>query len=197
VDEAACYPVVCDLGLADDLQPLLDAQTSPDAPRFLTFFGMIPNFEPAVILPRLAGLIRPRDTLLFSANLAPGPDYSRGIERILPLYDNVLTRDWLTTFLWDLGFERSDGQLDFGVEPDPAGGPLKRVSATFCCKCARTVAVYGERFEFLPGDCIGLFFSYRHTPELVRDVLEPHGLKIAEHWITRSGEEGVFLVRKF
>ena len=31
----------------------------PTAARLVTFFGMIPNFEPQVILPRLAGLLRP------------------------------------------------------------------------------------------------------------------------------------------
>jgi len=196
VDEEACFPLVCDLALADDLHLILNAQTPPKAGRLLTFFGMIPNFEPAVILPRLAGLIRSGDTLLFSANLAPGPDYHRGIERIIPLYDNPLTREWLSTLLWDLGFERGDGRLEFGIESDPSGSRLQRVSAAFFCKSQRTLTVHGERFDFLPGDRIGLFFSYRHTPDLVRELLEPHGLTVASQWITRSGEEGVFLVKK-
>jgi uncharacterized SAM-dependent methyltransferase len=192
----SCYPVVCDLSLADDLESILDIQTPPHAGRLLTFFGMIPNFEPAVIMPKLAALVRPGDTLLLSANLAPGPDYRLGIERILPLYDNDLTREWLTSFLWDLGFERGDGQVDFGIEPDPSGTALQRVSAVFSCVRARTITVHGERFEFLPGDRIGLFFSYRHTPELLRGLLEPCGLEIMEQWITPSEEEGVFLVRR-
>ena len=196
VADDACFPVVCDLGQAGDLASVLDAQTPANFKRLLTFFGMIPNFEPAVILPRLSGLIRSGDTLLFSANLVPGPEYRTGIENILPLYDNNLTREWLMMFLWDLGFERADGHLDFGVESDPAGSALLRVAATFCCDRARVLAVHGERFEFLPGDRIGLFFSYRHTPGLVRDLLEPYGLAVSEQWITRSGEEGVFLARK-
>ena len=196
LDDEACFPVVCDLGLAEDLEPLLDPQAPPNSQRLVTCFGMIPNFEPSVILSRLADLIRPGDTLLFSANLAPGPDYHQGMERILPLYDNHLTREWLSTFLWDLGFERGDGRLDFSVESDPTGSVLQRVAATFFCERARTLTVHGELFEFLPGDRIGLFFSYRHTPELVRDLLELRGLKVAQQWITRSGEEGVFLVRK-
>ena len=103
----------------------------PDAARLITFFGMIPNFEPQVILPRLAGLVRPADYLLFSANLAPGADYAAGVQRILPLYDNALTRDWLMTFLLDLGVEANDGELRFAVEDDPAGSGLKRVAAYF------------------------------------------------------------------
>ena len=64
---------------------------------------MIPNFEPEQILPKLASLIRPNDFLLFSANLAPGKNYAAGVKKILPQYDNCLTRDWLMTFLIDLG----------------------------------------------------------------------------------------------
>ena len=67
-----CFPLVCDLASADDLPAVLEALPVPDAARLITFFGMIPNFEPQVILPRLAGLLRPGDYLLFSANLAPG-----------------------------------------------------------------------------------------------------------------------------
>lgn len=196
VEDGDCFPVVCDLGMSQDLGQLLDSQTPPGASRILTFFGMIPNFEPAVILPRLAGLVRPGDHLLFSANLAPGPDYRQGIERILPLYDNELTRDWLLTFLLDLGFERHDGRLEFGIEHGPAEAALLRVTATYGCEQRRMVALDGESFEFQAGDRIRLFFSYRHTPEMVRVLLQPYGLLLAEQWISGSGEEGVFLVRR-
>ena len=108
-----CQPLVCDLATADDLATVLDQQIDPKATRLITFFGMIPNFEPQIILPRLAGLLRPSDYLLFSANLAPGPDYALGVQRILPLYDNELTREWLMTFLLDLGVELVDGKLKF------------------------------------------------------------------------------------
>ena len=77
---------------------------------------MIPNFEPQIILPKLASLVRPKDFLLFSANLAPGNNYAAGVKKILPQYDNPLTRDWLMTFLLDLGVERNDGKLRFKIE---------------------------------------------------------------------------------
>ena len=101
-------------------------------PRLITFFGMIPNFEPDSILPKLAAWCGPQITCCFSANLAPGADYAAGVQRILPQYDNALTRDWLMTFLLDLGVERGDGELRFAVEDDPAGQRgLKRVAALF------------------------------------------------------------------
>ena len=87
------FPLVCDLGSADDLPTVLEGLPVLNAARLITFFGMIPNFEPQIILPRLAGLIRPADSLLLSANLAPGADYAAGVQRILPLYDNALTRE--------------------------------------------------------------------------------------------------------
>jgi L-histidine N-alpha-methyltransferase len=79
---------------------------------------MIPNFEPQIILPKLASLVRPKDFLLFSANLAPGNNYAAGVKKVLPQYDNPLTRDWLMTFLLDLGVERGDGKLRFKIEDD-------------------------------------------------------------------------------
>jgi hypothetical protein len=188
-----CTPLVCDLASADDSPSALADQAPPDAARLITFFGMLPNFEPGIILPRLASLVRPEDCLLFSANLAPGSDYAEGVQRILPLYDNALTRDWLMTFLLDLGVERADGVLRFVVESDPSGLGLKRVVACFQFVRPREVCVDEERFEFPIGAEILLFFSYRHTPALVRSLLGQYGLLVHEQWITSSEEEGVFL----
>lgn len=195
VGAQACHPLVCDLASAGDLPSVLEQQVDPAAARLITFFGMIPNFEPQLILPRLAGVLRPADYLLFSANLAPGADYAAGVQRILPLYDNALTRDWLMTFLLDLGVEQGDGELRFVVEEDPAGSGLKRVAAYFHFVRPRRVEVDGERFEFRVGEAIRLFFSYRHTPERVRTLLGQQGMVVLEEWITKSEEEGVFLCR--
>jgi L-histidine Nalpha-methyltransferase len=189
-----CFPLVCDLATADDLAAVLDAQPVSDAARLITFFGMIPNFEPQVILPRLAALVRPKDYLLFSANLAPGPDYAAGVQRILPLYDNSLTRAWLMTFLLDLGVAFSDGELSFVIEDDPAGSGLKRVAAYFRFSRPREVSVDAQRVAFSVGETLRLFFSYRHTPALVQSLLARHGLNVLDQWITHSQEEGVFLV---
>jgi uncharacterized SAM-dependent methyltransferase len=116
VPEKNCFPLVCDLATADDLPATLASRFTSHVSRLITFFGMIPNFEPQIILPRLASLVRPKDFLLFSANLTPGDNYAAGMEKILPQYDNPLTRDWLITFLLDLGVERNDGKLHFKIE---------------------------------------------------------------------------------
>jgi L-histidine N-alpha-methyltransferase len=212
IEARDCHPFSCDLATADDLAGVLDKKISPDAARLITFFGMIPNFEPRLILARLAALIRPDDYLLFSANLAPGDDYLDGIRRVLPLYDNALTRDWLVTFLTDLGIEKNDGDLRFTIEEDPDGLDLKRIAAHFhfTRTCQATVpaeivpdvevghflTVKAETFPFQEGESIRLFFSYRHTPEKIRSLLAAHKISVLDSWTTRSGEEGVFLCRR-
>jgi len=163
------------------------------AVRVVTFFGMIPNFEPSIILPRLASLVRHDEWLLFSANLAPGLDYAADVRQILPQYDNALTRDWLMTFLLDLGVERGDGELRFTIEDSPSQHGLKRVAADLHFTRRREVRVDSERFEFRAGEAIRLFFSWRYTPGLVRSLLGQHGLRVRNEWIAKSEEEGVFL----
>jgi L-histidine N-alpha-methyltransferase len=210
IPEKNCFPFVCDLATADDLDDALaqmvgprccaasdDRQVVPTVPtRLLTFFGMIPNFEPQIILPKLASLIRKNDFLLFSANLAPGNNYAAGMKKILPQYDNPLTRDWLMTFLLDLGVGRNDGKLIFEIKNGPAGSGLKRIVARFHFKRACCIEIESEKFGFRPGDAIQLFFSYRYTPEHVRKVLARFGLEVCDQWITSSEEEGVFLCRR-
>ncbi len=191
-----CHPIVCDLLTADDLPEVAALQRERGSIRLITFFGMIPNFEPQAILPKLAALLCPDDHLLFSANLAPGADYAAGVSRILPLYDNALTRDWLMTFLLDLGVEMEDGTLRFGVEDCPAGTGLKRVAANFHFDRSRLIVIDEEQFSFQPGEAIRLFFSYRHTPDRIRASLEQHGVSVRDQWIAPSEEEGVFLCRR-
>jgi uncharacterized SAM-dependent methyltransferase len=196
-----CFPFVCDLATADDLQKsLVTRHASPrraeaQRRRLVTFFGMIPNFAPQEILPKLAALVRPQDWLLFSANLAPGKNYAAGVKKVLPQYDNALTRDWLLTFLTDLGVARGDGKLQFKIKDDAANG-LKRITADFHFTRLVKIKIESEAFEFRAGESIRLFFSYRYTPARVRKILSRHGLKVREQWISQSGEEGVFLCRR-
>jgi uncharacterized SAM-dependent methyltransferase len=198
-----CFPLVCDLANVNDLPAIFGTRTThlsseavakeDHAPRLPTFFGMIPNFEPEMILPKLVSLLEAQDQLLFSANLAPGRDYEAGVKKILPQYDNALTRDWLLAFLFDLGVEPRDGELRFDIE-DRQG--LKRIVARFHFAHSSAIMLDEERFEFKAGESIRLFFSYRYTPELARQVLVRYGLEVVEQWVTRSEEEGVFLCRR-
>jgi len=191
IGEADCSPLVYDLTTADDLSSVLDSISPANARRLITFFGMIPNFEPEEILPRLAAGLRPGEPLLFSANLAPGSDYQAGVERVLPQYDNALTREWLLTFLLNLGVERTDGEVRFGIETTADG--FKRIVARFHFSNDRTIALDSERFEFRAGGSVRLFFSGRYTPTNLEPLLTRHGFAVRSQWITHSEEEGVFL----
>lgn len=193
IPHQSIYPVVCDLATSGDLVGLFGVG-EPSLIRVLTFFGMMPNFEPDGILPRLAKLVAPGTALLISANLAPGPDYLDGIRKILPLYDNELTRDWLTTFLTDVGVEKGDGDIQFSIEEDPVRAELKRVTARFRFMRDRHIQVSGETLHFSTGCQLRLFFSCRYTPCLLRSHLAEHGLVVQSQWITTSQQEGVFLV---
>ncbi len=194
VPEKNIFPLVCDLATAGNLVEVFAQSPAPHAPRLITFFGMIPNFEPEEILPKLAALVRPQDYLLFSANLAPGADYAAGMEKIFPQYNNALTSDWLLAFLLNLGVEAGDGELRFTIEPGAAN--LQRVMARFHFTRNRWLAVDDEHFEFQSGESIQLFFSYRYTPELVQKNLAGFGLAVCAEWQTKSAEEGVFLCRR-
>ena len=46
-----CFPLVCDLASAGDLPDVVGGRSISGATQIITFFGMIPNFEPEVILP--------------------------------------------------------------------------------------------------------------------------------------------------
>lgn len=188
LSEKNCFPFVCDLATAENLQ------FSNHGPRIVTFFGMIPNFEPQEILPKLASFIRPKDVLLFSANLAPGKSYSDGMKKVFPQYDNAATRDWLMTFLQDLGVEKHDGELKFEITTGNSG--LKRFVANFYFKRNGQIEIENKIFNFKSGDKIRLFFSYRYTPTLVQQILSKYKLEISGRWIAKSNEEGVFLCRK-
>jgi hypothetical protein len=182
-----CSPVLCDIAEAGDLAQLFGRA---EERRIFTFFGIIPNLEPHDIVPRLATLLGPQDVLLLSANLAPGPDYADGMRRVLPGYDNAETREWLLTFLLDIGVEPGDGALEISIED--AGG-LKRIVADYRFSRERVLTVYGERIEFHKGEPIRLFFSYRYGPEMIAKLPGANRLRIAGQWISKSEEEGVFV----
>ena len=185
------HPLVCDLAEADDLGQALDDLLPGEVKRLFTFFGMIPNLEPDVILTKLRALLRDGDQLLFSANLAPGRDYRAGVERVLPQYDNAETRDWLLSFLTGIGVPETTGELVFGIEPVDE---LLRIVANFKFTQSQAIKLGGELVAFDVGQTLRLFFSYRHTAETLAKRLAKHGLQIVFSEIAESGEEGVFRV---
>jgi len=186
--------LVCDLVRADDLNEVLSSLLPKARRRLITFFGMLPNFEPQVILPRLGDLLRPGDLFLVSANLAPGEDYLRGVQRVLPQYANRLTNEWLVTFLTDLGMEDQPGKVRWSIEGTRE--QLLRIRADFVFARRTALEYEGQRFVFGKDAPIRLFYSYRYTPSLLGSLLARFRIRIEQQWINESQEEGVFLCRK-
>ncbi len=196
VASEACAPLVLDLATAEDWDAAVAEVLPGRRRRLVTFFGMLPNFLPGEVLSRLRGLLAPGDRLLVSANLAPGEVYAAGVERILPLYDNEPTREWLLGVLLDIGVERDDGVMEVRVASCPEGSGLLRVEATFRFARGRQVTVEGEPVRFDAGECFRLFYSYRHTVDRVAAQLASHGIAVDGSWTDPAGDEGVFLARR-
>ena len=74
--------------------------------------------------------------------------------------------------------------------------PAAYGEAAVASTAASSTITVADGTKYAVGDVIRLFFSYRYTPDRVRHLLARHQIAVLEHWITRSGEEGVFLCRK-
>lgn len=187
-------PIVCDLLYADNLIQQLDQQNNSQ--KIITFFGMIPNFTPDEILPILNNFLNKDDLLLMSANLAPGNDYLTGIKKIMPQYDNNLTKDWLITILNDAGIIESNGQINFTIENDQKISDLKRINAHFLLNEDVTLQLDEETIKWHKHDKIQLFFSYRYTTEKLKNILQDYNINVVEYWEAPNQEEGIYLCQK-
>lgn len=191
--DVSSKPLVIDLAAAADFPELLNQFVPKTAMRVIAFFGMLPNFEPEQALRPLAAALRTDDALLISANLAPGAAYSAGVKNVLPLYDNELTRRWLATSLLDAGLEIAPADIDLSIE---SSSDLLRIEANYRFRKAQHITIDREEFNYAAGEEFRLFFSYRHTPDRLRNLLAQYRIEISQQWITASGQEGIFLCRK-
>jgi L-histidine Nalpha-methyltransferase len=137
--------------------------------------------------------VRKDDLLLLSANLAPGSDYMAGVQKILPLYDNALTRRWLATSLLDAGLDISPDDIEFSIREVQK---VLRVEANYKFREPQSIRIGREQFDYEVGEDFRLFFSYRHTPDRLETLLARFGIAIQQQWLTPSGDEGIFLCRK-
>ena len=189
-------PALLDLPRCPDLGNFLEPLVPSEAKVLIAFFGMLPNFEPEEAFRPLAELMRPDDHLVLSANLAPGPAYREGVQKVLPLYDNEPTRRWLATVLIDAGLDVNPDHIIFRIREVPMSPALLRIEAIYKIRKQQSIRLDGEEIVFQPGESFRLFFSYRHTPRILRELLANFGIEIIEQWIAASEEEGVFYCRK-
>jgi len=150
-------------------------------PRLITLFGVLPNLSPLPLLQRISSFLRPRDFLLFSANLAPGSRGRTGTARVLPQYDNLLTHRWLAGALSRLRPKWKKGSIAFGIFPDPSQASLSRIEARW---------MIDEKPTHI------LFSSRRPTTRQVEAWLKACGLSQIQRWVDPRGEEAVWLVTR-
>lgn len=189
-------PCVADLAGIPDWAAEYETVLRTGARRMVLFYGMLPNFPPETTTDRLAGLLRPGDLLLLSANLAPGGDYPAGVRSVQHLYDNPPTREWLSTVLHGLGAGPGDFEVRVRVAPCPFGSGLLRIEARAVFTRPTEIAFEDAAIHLGPGDDFLLFYSYRHTPEIVDRHVGRAGLRTAARWIHPAGDEGVFLAER-
>lgn len=166
-----------------------------DVPRLFSAFGMIPNFELDDFGPRLAAWLRPEDLALLSFNLSPGR-FDRARDRILPQYDNAPGRAWMWGALNELGLFEADARLEVSAQPMTPSGEVWRVEAW--CRLerdARCPMPWGE-VPLDRGDRLRVLISNRLTVEAAQNQLRAWHLAPISRWISASGEEGVWLVRR-
>ncbi len=194
--ESACDALVCDLTRAKELLPEFNRSPAKGRRRIWTCFGLIPNFEPGIILPQFAALLSPGDQLYLGANLAREPDYSTHLRHILTQYNNAPTREWLFLVLDELGIDRDDGSMQCHIESDPVWDPLVRITIDFVFVRPRLLYLDSDEFRFVRDDRLRLFFSYRYTPSGLRGLLARNNIVVESQWISGPGEEGIFLCRR-
>ena len=174
-------PLVFDLATANDAAQFLQPHASQ--PCLFTFFGIIPNFPPTLILPKVRSLMENNDHLLASANLAPN-----GMEPILEQYDNPPTRRWLEQFLTE--HEISGGILRVNIRRQDH---IEWFQADYIFEAGTQVSIGGRPIQFRSGDALKLFVSHRYTPDSATKVFAEHGLCISQTFLSENQEEGVFL----
>jgi len=149
-------------------------------PTLITLFGVLPNLNPLPLLRSIRRFMKKDDLLLFSANLAPGIKGRSGAVRVLPLYDNRPTRNWLNAAILRYRPKLPKGHLEFGVFPDPKQKTLARIEARWMN-------------NHMP---IVVFSSRRPTRLQVESWIQTSGLRRLKRWIEPLGEEGVWLVTR-
>jgi len=168
------------------------------APRVMTLFGMVPNFEPRVLFKRLSAMMHPGEWLLLDANLIP--DSSAGDEfvpgSILSQYDNKECRQWLMASLSELGIYETSGRLVFSTDLVEAGFSLPRIRADFEFEEDVSIAVVSDDLSYKRGERLRVFHSIRYRRDVLPLILRRTGFEMIESWSSLSGEDGLYLCRK-
>ena len=169
--------------------------TGVDAPRIFTFFGLVPNFDPMQVADIFRAVLRPGDTLVVSAHLAPVDqhvDTDAALRKVLPQYDNAETRAWLNAALDELGLD------EFLEEPAIVAKHVKNfplIVALSPWKSGFSSNQWGSRKARFADTPFVLFVSRRFTPALFEEFLQSEGFAAERMAITSCREEAIWAVR--
>ena len=153
---------------------------APSPARLITLFGVLPNLDPLPLLRRLARAMKRGDLLLFSTNLAPGNSSFSGARKVLPQYDNPITRRWVEAAVQRYRPKLPQGTLHIGLYPDPQQRSLPRIEARWISKKSTRI----------------VFASRRPTRSLVEQWIQLARLHTVARFIDTLGEEGVWLTSR-
>lgn len=189
------HPIEVDLEAQPALTAWLTAADGGALTRLFTCFGMLPNFDPETFPRYLAGLLRPQDGLLCSANLSPG-GFAADHARILRQYDNPEARSWYRGALEALGITPADCTLAIeanALRPDGSRWQIA-VDATLLRKVRAKTG--GVAHPLPAGERLRVFRSVRFTHAAIHEALIHAGLRVEQEWLHASGEEGIFWCRR-
>ena len=158
--------------------PISRSKTKAPRPaRLITLFGVLPNLDPLPLLRRLARAMKRGDLLLFSTNLAPGNSSFSGARKVLPQYDNPITRRWVEAAVQRYRPKLPQGTLHIGIHPDPQQSSLPRIEARWISRKSTRI----------------VFASRRPTRSQVEQWIQVARLHKIARFIDTLGEEGVWL----
>jgi len=187
----AFHGLAADLAASARWAPGLDAWTGA-TPRVFTFFGLLPNWEPAAAKDALRPLLRAGDILVLGANLAPDAGGTSGAVRVLPQYNNPETVHWLSAALEDAGIPPACWTPEWSLA-EASGWARIEARARFTAPAEARWPGGSRRFS--PGDGLRLFFSNRPAAAQVRRWIEEGVGRIRAEWLDENREEGRWMVR--
>ena len=190
--DATLLPIVVDLQAEPSRADFL--QGDERRPAVWSCLGLLPNLDADWLLPYVARLMAPQDTLLISANLSPGP-HEDARDVIVPQYDNPEARAWYQGALDELGLGEQDATLSMSDRALSATGDAWRIECHAVIERACAVKVFAESVPLEAGARLEVFHSDRYVPEVLPGLLSQHGLQSTHQWVTKDRQEGIYLCR--
>ena len=161
---------------------------------FFLLLGLIPNMEPPLFIKLLRQWVGGKECLI-SVNLVPDGNYRQELNKILSQYDNLLTKQWLSLLLKDLGFVLDPEEVEMTLKPCPYLSDLWRIEASYKIRKKVKIDFAAKIFSFEKGERLQLFYSYRYTVKRLATWLSSHKISIIKSYVTPSQEEGIFCLR--